>query len=309
MCISNRMNYMRNVLIGLILLVLAGAGAFVFLSVREGDSSLPPVVENNESEPTEELDEPEPSPFTVVPAGSTKKKEQQETIGTSVEGNDITAYHFGTGDTEVLFVGGIHGGFAPNTVAVMDTFVTALMDEDIVPPDGVMVTVIPNLNPDASGEPNTLASRLNANDVDLNRNFNCEWEAEGVWRSSPVSGGDAAFSEPEAAALRDYIEDNNIAAAVVYYAAAGGVYASNCGGTLDPEIAALTAAYADASGYTAHNEFDAYKISGDATNWMAKVGVPAIGVLMGNYTSTEWPENLAGIKAILEYYANKADQV
>ena len=300
---------MKQIVIGLILLVLVGAGAFVFLSEKESIETVPPAEENEYVVP-EETTEPEPSPFEVVPAGSQKKEvTPQEVIGASTEGKDIVAYHFGEGDTELLFVGGIHGAFAPNTSAVMDKFVAALMDEEINIPENVTVTVIPNLNPDARGESDTRAARLNANGVDLNRNFDCEWEAEGVWRSAPVSGGDAAFSEPEAAAVRDYVADNKVTAAVVYYAAGGGVYASNCGGSLDPTIAKLTSVYADASGYTANDEFDAYKISGDATNWMAKEGIPAIGVLLGDYTSTEWKENLAGIEAVLKYYGTNEGEV
>lgn len=296
---------MKNILIGLVLLALVGVGAYFFLSKYNSIEEAPTTTDET-GIVYEEVEEPEPVPFEVVPAGSTEKKvKAEERIGASVEGKAITAYHFGTGDTEVLFVGGIHSAFAPNTVAVMDELVSALKAKTIEVPDDLMVTVIPNLNPDANGSPDTLAARLNANEVDLNRNFDCEWDAEGVWQNQEVSGGESAFSEPEAAALRDYIEDNNVAAAVVYYAADGGVYASNCGGGLNAEISTLTSLYADASGYTANDEFDAYTVNGDATNWMAKIGVPAIGVLLSDYTDTEWTENMAGIEAVLAYYSDE----
>lgn len=303
---------MKNILIGLIALVLVGGGAFLFLSMSDTFEFTKPQIAELDTTPstdTEEefAEEEEPSPFEVLPSGE-EGAGMEEVIGTSVQGTNITAHHFGSGDTEILFVGGIHGAFAPNTVAVAEKLITALENETITIPENLTVTVIPNINPDAAGSPDTLAARLNAHQIDLNRNFDCEWDAEGVWRSTAVSGGSAAFSEPEAQALRDYVTDNTIAAAVVYYAADGGVYASNCGGALDPEIASLTSAYAASSGYTANDEFDAYKISGDATNWMAKVGVPAIGVLMSDYTNVEWSENLAGIKAVLAYYETESTQ-
>ena len=37
-------------------------------------------------------------------------------IGTSVEGRTIDAYTYGDGDTNLLFVGGIHGGYEWNSV-------------------------------------------------------------------------------------------------------------------------------------------------------------------------------------------------
>lgn len=289
---------MKNIIIGIIALLAVGAGAFFLLS-DQAEAPTPTDTENTERMPVEPDNgigdgaEP-PTPFSVL------ERQTEVAIGQSVNGATITAYHFGTGDREVLVVGGIHSAFAPNTVTVAEELMAALDAGSITVPENVKVTIIPNLNPDARGTANTLAARLNADDVDLNRNFDCEWDAEGVWRSTPVSGGTAAFSEPEAAALRDYATANSIAAAVVYYAADGGVYASNCGGALDADVAALTSIYADASGYTANEEFDSYKISGDATNWMAKVGVPAIGVLLSDYTGSEFAKNKAGLEAVLQ---------
>ena len=64
-------------------------------------------------------------------------------------------------------------------------------------------------------------------------------------------------------------------------------------------------AYAKASGYPDSNVFDFYTTTGDMTNWLAKINVPAISVLLTNHTDTEWTKNQAGIKAVLEYYSNK----
>lgn len=250
----------------------------------------------------------------------TEEDKTETVIGQSVEGRDITAYHYGDGDTEVLFVGGMHGGYSWNTALVayeaMDYFAA---NEDALP-DNVKVTVIPVLNPDglnkvvgtaerfspsdvpASAEA-TIPGRFNANNVDLNRNFACDWQATGTWQSTTVSGGSAAFSEPESLAIKNYIESANPAAVVVWYASAGGVYASNCHNGVLPETNTLTALYAKASGYPAHQSFDFYEITGDMTNWLAQEGVPAISVLLTNHSDTEWSKNEAGIKALLDYYA------
>jgi len=294
---------MKNILIGLIALVIVGLLAFLMLS----DRATAPTPED-----TADLTKPLPvEPNGGIGDGAkpldseTQEVDRapQEVIGKSVSGADIMAYHFGTGNKEILFIGGIHNGFAPNTVALAKELVNELQAGDISIPDGLVVTVIPNLNPDAKNSPNTLAGRLNQNGIDLNRNFDCEWNAQGTWSNTPVSGGSAPFSEPETAAIRDYVNANQVSGAVVYYAADGGVYASNCGGALSADIKTLTSTYASASGYTANEEFNAYKISGDMTNWLAKNNIPAIGVLLSDYTSTEWSKNKAGIEATLNYFA------
>ena len=295
---------MKNIVIGVIALLIIGGLAFVFLSNRADAPTVPADIP--EVPTTEDRLPVEPDGGIgdgAEPLPTLEANETTEVIGTSVDGADIVAHHFGTGATELLFVGGIHNGFAPGTVVVAESLLAALEADEITVPKGMRVSVITNLNPDATRSPNTLTGRLNANDVDLNRNFDCDWEAEAMWRSTPVSGGSAAFSEPEAAAIRDYVANNNITAAVVYYAADGGVYASNCGGGLDPEIATLTGVYADATGYTANEEFTAYTVSGDMTNWLAKENVPAIGVLLSDYTNSEWTKNKAGVEAVISQYA------
>lgn len=245
-------------------------------------------------------------------------REPIETIGQSVNGNDIMAYHFGDGDTEVLFVGGIHAGYGPSTSLVTFELIDALEDGDISVPEDMTVTVIPVLNPDGLDEivgttgaftssdipsGDRTAGRFNGGIVDLNRNFDCDWQSSGVWRSQNVSGGEEPFSEPEAQALRAYVENENPDAVVVYYSQAGEVVSGNCSGSISSEIEALTNTYADAAGYEAKDSFEYYEVNGDATNWMAKIGVPAIGVLLGSHTDSEWSQNSLGIEAALELYA------
>lgn len=245
--------------------------------------------------------------------------ETKTVIGVSAEGNDITAYHYGSGEKEVLFIGGIHAGYSWNTVLVAYELMDYLDAPNRVP-EGVKVTVIPTLNPDGqdavigttgqftqaavpADAAKTIAGRFNGNGVDLNRNFDCDWQSEGVWQNKKVSGGSAAFSEPESAALRDYVVKNKPAGVVAYYAAAGGVYASSCHNGVSADTSALTKVYADASGYGAHEEFDFYEVTGDMVNWFAKQGVPAISILLSDHTNVEWSQNQKGIEAVLKHYA------
>jgi hypothetical protein len=269
---------------------------------------------------------PEPTPsVSVAPsptASTTVTNPSQTVIGKSVQGNDIIAYHFGTGENEVLLVGGIHGGYEWNTVLVAEETRKYLAANPSAIPENVKVTVIPVLNPDGlkkvvgtttgnftqaqvpDSETTVVSGRFNGNTVDLNRNFDCDWQASGKWQSRTVSGGTEAFSEPEAMAIKNYVETAQPDAVLVWYSAAGGVYASNCHTGVSAETAALTNAVAKASGYSAHESFDFYTTTGDMTNWLAKIAVPAVSILLTNHSDIEWTKNLAGVKALLEYYAD-----
>ncbi|MFA5386444.1 MAG: M14 family metallopeptidase [Candidatus Paceibacterota bacterium] len=241
-------------------------------------------------------------------------------IGTSTENRDITAYNYGTGNTELLFVGGIHGGYEWNTVLVAYNLMDYLEANPNVIPKNVKVTVIPVLNPDglykvigatgrfvqadvSTSKSILTAGRFNANDVDLNRNFDCDWQSKGVWQNTTVSGGSKVFSEKESQAIKSYIEINKPAAVVVWYSAAGGVFASNCHNGILAETRTLTNTYAIASGYKAYDSFDFYETTGDMVNWLAKKSIPAISVLLSNHEDTEWSKNLLGINALLKHYA------
>ena len=130
-------------------------------------------------------------------------------IGQSVEKRNIEAYTFGDGEKHLLFVGGIHGGYEWNSVLLAYQLIDYLeINKEIIPKD-ITVTVIASANPDgifevtnkngrfylsdlSSGDKSL--ARFNANDVDLNRNFDCKWQSESTWRGNPVSAGTSVFS-------------------------------------------------------------------------------------------------------------------
>ena len=248
------------------------------------------------------------------------KQEPESSIGKSVEGRDIMAYHFGTGSSTILFIGGIHGGYEWNTSLVAYELVDYLKSNPSVVPTNLKVTVIPVLNPDGlnktlgtstrftkanvpSSQAKQVAGRFNANNVDLNRNFDCDWKTSAIWQNKTVSGGSAAFSEPESQAIKNYVETNKPTAVVVWYSSAGGIFASSCHNGVSAETNAITKIYSDASGYPAHQTFNFYEITGDMVNWLAKSNIPAISILLTNHTDTEWSKNQKGIDALLKHYA------
>ena len=257
---------------------------------------------------------------TDATASSTEPVDKTKTIiGTSVEKRNLTAYHYGTGDTELLFVGGIHGGYEWNTVLVAYQLMDYLKANPETIPTNLKITVIPVLNPDglnkvvgtadrftsadvSTSEETVIDGRFNANGVDLNRNFDCNWQSKGVWQKVTVDAGSKVFSEPESQAFKNYIETNKPVAVVTWYSAVGGVFTSKCNDDILAETKTLASKYAEASGYKANDSFDYYKTSGDMSNWLAKKEVPAIAVLLTNHQDTEWSKNLAGVKALIKYY-------
>jgi len=291
---------MKNIALILGLILLIGIVAFMLLRTSAENVTVPTddtliddvVVDTDEIEIPTELEEGEVAPALPVTE-----------LGMSAGGRPIMVHTFGTGRNDILIVGGMHGAYAPNTTEVAERLIALAESDPQFVPAGVTLHVVPTLNPDGAALGTTPAGRFNANGVDLNRNFDCEWQAEGIWQSQAVSGGSEPFSEPEAAALRSYVAAIEPVAAVVYYSAAGGVYSSNCRNGVSAETKTLTDVYAQASDYAPFAEFDFYAITGDAVNWMAKEGVAAISVLMTDYTSPEWEKNRAGLAAVLELYA------
>lgn len=302
---------MKKTLVSLLVIAVVGFGGYFLM--RDSSDKMPAVSEKPETGTDTGLADNTPKEETA------QVDKTKTVIGTSVGGNDITAYHFGDGPSELIFAGGIHGGYEWNTVLVAYELMDYLKANPAVIPANIKVTVIPVLNPDglkkvvgttdrfmptdvSVSSETVIAGRFNANNVDLNRNFDCDWQASGKWQTKTVSGGTAAFSEPESKAVKSYVEINKPTAVVVWYSAAGGVFASSCHNGVSTETNTITKKFADVSGYPAYQSFDFYATTGDMVNWLAKNNIPAISVLLTNHTDTEWAKNKAGVEALLKYY-------
>jgi len=254
---------------------------------------------------------PAPSGPAVVPSEPTAMTPEvtatstQSVIGMSVQGRPIETYTFGTGGTDLLFVGGIHGGYEANTVRLANAMIEELQLDSSIIPESITVHIIPNLNPDGYFLPVTASAqnrRFNANAIDLNRNFDCRWQPESSWRSAVVSAGSAAFSEPEAAALRDYVQLVNPNAAIFWHSIGNAVYTSECGAGVLGATELLMNTYALAANYEAAGLWTTYQITGDAEGWLASLGIPAVTVELETRESIEWERNWAGVRATLELY-------
>jgi hypothetical protein len=312
---------MKKIIITIVIIALVAVGAYFLIQSLSSNDLETDAPEGSDEESQDNLtDITVPQEGDIDSNGDSVEEvnEKESVIGTSAGGYDLTAYHFGSGEKEILFVGGIHGGYEWNTVLLAYELIDHLNENPGDVPENIKATVIPALNPDGlnkvvgttgrfspsdvSGD--TVEGRFNNNGIDLNRNFDCDWQETGVWQDKTVNAGTEVFSEPEARAFRDYVENNDPAAVVFWYSAAGGVFASNCHNGVPEETQTITDVYAENSGYPAYQEFDFYEITGDAVNWLAKNNIPGISVLLSDHENIEWEKNKAGIEALFEHYKN-----
>ena len=141
-------------------------------------------------------------PLWAVPAPASAQAPRAEptetrVIGSSVQGRSITARRYGPVDgVPVLAVGSIHGNEKSGIPLVRRIAAGAV-------PDGFTLWVIESVNPDG----NARNRRQNANDVDLNRNFDSHWAALPCGARAKYCSGARAASEPETQALSAFVSE------------------------------------------------------------------------------------------------------
>ena len=313
----------RWLVLAVIVLILAGIGLTRLLPGDTNNSNLDESlvaeaeprdlvsVENTATVPPTLTASPEPTVTVTAVSSTSTPGPAQLNLGSSAAGAPLTGVVFGAGSQVIVLVGGIHAGWAPASVEVADLVADYLVKNPDAVPHGVKVVVIPNLNPDSSqGDSGELNGRVNRNGVDLNRNWDCNWRSDPVWRSVPAAGvgGEAPFSEPEVAALRDLILAEDARAVIFWQARVPGglVSPGNCGDQSQVSQP-LADVYAAGAGYPAA-DFEALAgqvVNGDSTNWLDGQGIPAISVLLSEYDVPEPDANIAGVLAVLAQFATE----
>ena len=244
----------------------------------------------------------------------------QPPIGQSYGGRPIEHYIFGAGPVHLAFVGAIHGGYEWNSANLAYAMIDYFERNPAAVPDAITLHIVPVANPDGLARvapdwqtgpiptpagviSDTYSGRFNGRDVDLNRNWDCNWQPTAVWRDEPVNAGLSPFSEPEVIALRDLFLDTPMAAVVFWHSAAGTVLAGFCA---PDEVHApsreLAQVYAAASGYSTQAPLG-YEISGDASDWLTTQDIPSFAVELTTHSVVEWDRNIAGTLAVLNHFA------
>jgi protein MpaA len=120
-------------------------------------------------------------------------------IGHSVRGRSIMATIYGTGKIRVIVVGGIHGD-EPSSSILAKALAATIGRDGLA--GNLSLIIVPDANPDGL----VANTRVNANGVDINRNFpSASWKAD--YPDARHYPGTAPATEPETRALMKLIED------------------------------------------------------------------------------------------------------
>jgi hypothetical protein len=234
---------------------------------------------------------PTPDPFVVGPL----------VYGYSFDGRELLVYRIGHGSEARALVGGIHGGYEWNTTVLVNEFLHYLNENPNLLPIQLTLYLIPLANPDgAAAGTDRVAGRMNGNGVDLNRNWDYQWQpvaSHGPW---PVSGGSSPFSEPETAALRDFILSESIQSVIFYHSAMSEVYPGV--GTDTSKTLELAQLMASITGYRFAPEGIPGQITtGDAADWLTVNGITAVEVDLSSHEEIDWGKNLQALLAFLNW--------
>ncbi len=265
------------------------------------------------------------------------------TLGTSTDGFPIEVYEFGNGPdvVKIVFIGGMHGGYEWNTILLAYKAIDYITQNPSIIPYGLKIQIIPSANPDGqmrsigkvgrfdppwqstTNESSQIekfkSGRFNGNEsspkpvgvtfdgVDLNRNWSCRHQSKAFWGSTPVNAGTGAFSEKETQVLKNFLQKEKPNAVVFWHSRWSAVFAAGCDKPYEESIS-LQKAYAQASGYTNKEWVKDNNITGDVTDWLADIGIPAITAELKSHTEIDWNENLAGIQATIKHVSHKLPQ-
>ena len=219
--------------------------------------------------------------------------------GTSVEGRPLLAYRLGTGPSARAIIGAIHGGYEWNTTVLVSETLKHLQENPALVPDNVTLYIIPCANPDGYAASRDLDGRANSNGVDLNRNWDYQWQPTATHGTRPVSAGTYPFSEPETAALRDLILEQGVKAAIFYHSAMARVFHGAETDLSDTYELAVTVS--EATGYPVAAGVYGQITTGDAIDWMSAQGLAGVEVELTNHQDIEWERNLQGLLAFLNW--------
>lgn len=195
----------------------------------------------------------------------------------------------------------MHGGWEGNTVTLVEEMIVYFEanPQDILP--GMSLVLVPVANPDGLEHGRVAAGRFNAHQVDLNRNWGCDWSAQARWRDQTVNAGTGPFSEPETGALSAFIQTLRPATVLFYHSSAGGIFAGDCGG--DHGSMAMSRVLGEATGYGYGQPFTAYSVTGTAASWVDGLGIPSADVELFSWTASEFERNLRGVMALQRWLA------
>jgi hypothetical protein len=200
-----------------------------------------------------------------------------------------------------VIAGAIHGNESNSGVLTRDLM--AHFDANIhLFPEEVSLYFIPAINPDGLAA----GTRRNANDVDLNRNWDTRnWQTDTYDASGrvPGGGGPAPFSEPETAALSQWLinlRDQSSRLTALFYHSAYPPAGLVLGGSVG---APITPAFADIIGYPtpapSRPGWSAYPVTGLAPVWCGENGIECFEIELPSRANLTFEQTQRHMMAVL----------
>jgi hypothetical protein len=283
---------------------LGAAGIRVIVNLRNPDNDTPtrnvtiaiddnnvtptPVIETMSDNTPEAIEtrniiSPTPRPTSTEDNPVASPKFEWNDIGNSVRGRDLSMANVGyEGDTAVVVVGSIQGD-QPLTRDLINELVSYYQRNLTRVPDKVAFYFLPSINPDG----NASDSRYNANNVDLNRNWDTsDWKSKAAVPGYPNgmsgAGGSRPFSEPETRALRDFLlrletQSSEIIVVVLHTSVnrtQGEVYPGS------DDSMGIARIYANKTDYDIEYSWIEYVTSGEAVTWCGEQGMLALDIVI-----------------------------
>lgn len=261
-----------------------------------------PIASPTSTQTTVPTPTPTPTPTvlpteTPLPVGLGEVSE----IGQTVEGRPIEVHRFGHGDHVLLIVAGIHGGYEWNTVALANELIAHLQANLNIIPEDKTLYILPALNIDGYEKDKGADGRANANNVDINRNFDANWQAnwygKNCWAQRFITAGSEPGSEPETQALIKFVLDNQVESLISYHSAGLGVFPG--GWPNDVDAYNLAYSLGQVSGYTYPPIAGDCAYTGQLIDWASNQGITAVDVELSNHVDTDFERNLAILQVFL----------
>lgn len=246
---------------------------------------LPTITRNPQATPIEGVT---PTPFLLASG------RRAAIIGLSAGGHPLEVYTFGQGERQRMIVAGIHGGYEWNTIALADEMITYLDAHPEEIPSDLTLYILRSLNPDGDARGHDKLGRANNHNVDLNRNFpvnwQVDWNRDGCWKDTPVTGGDRPASEPETRSLVRFIETHQINALISYHSAALGAFP---GGTpWDGDSIRLAEEISKVTTYPYPPIDTGCLYTGTLADYAVSMGAAAVDLELSNHRDTDFEMNL-----------------
>lgn len=246
----------------------------------------------------------------MEPTLSLDPKLSAQKVGISVSGQPIQVYQIGQGQRSILFLSALHGNEV-GTVKFANRLINWLAGR-LELHQHFNFFIIPCLNVDGYIQAQQyrdyshggLVGRLNAREVDLNRNFaTASFQSMAQWnygkryaKKREVYAGASGNSEPEIQALIALIEQREIEVIFSFHNAGKDVLASN--NELGHQLASL---YTQMSGYRLISEKEWLGLgqTGTLKEWCDEHHFTFLEIEASNRYRSDWEINLRAIQKIL----------